>query len=564
MQSRLEWLTAVLTGSEDDLKTLNNKLKEESESMSSKAESRDNASKCRAGPCAGYDQLEPFSVCERHGLKFRACTSEAQIKDTAAEMVGLKKLFTVLQASCSSSVTRLRGAQTQAKLQKKKAEKAAEEAAKKKRAADSPAKGGRPTKKAAVVAEHPYFKMSIEQQVPTEPSLTPQLSLSSPFILSGISLPEASSRSVLQAVEDFKELFAQSAIRATEGRAQASFTEETGETVRQFLGEHVSAEQLKYYTSLSMLVSTEGHEALAKHLRPAAFGIAACHQCAPKFDVGLMGSFRYHLEGTRLVLMVSAIAVQEFLGGPKSFADCQQWIRAADEAKLTEFLNKFPRATYTCTVGPQDLLFIPAMWMTGHRVLNATDCCGIRFPYFSPSERSIYQQGEASSGMMKTCLTTLDIIAADEKRDAPSMEADGNANGAPKVDVAVAAAVGANIAAIILDDDAAAAAAKESQSQEVKDAAIAEAAAAAKPSQEAEALPAEATAEEVEAAKAAKSSQDANATAKSLKSSQEATAEDVEAAKAADSSQEATTDAAAAAIAAVVSASAAAVEEAAT
>ena len=79
---RQEWLTAVLEGTDQTLVSLSSRLAAESEDNSSDGKSRDMGSVARAGPCAGYEELEPFTVLEEHAPAFRLCASEADIKAT--------------------------------------------------------------------------------------------------------------------------------------------------------------------------------------------------------------------------------------------------------------------------------------------------------------------------------------------------------------------------------------------------------------------------------------------------------------------------------------------------
>ena len=88
VMKRQQWLAAVLEGDEQTLAAMCESITREAgtEVGSTTASSAGEASLARAGPCPGFEHLQPFSVLRDHAVKFRSAESTDQVKQLNAEV----------------------------------------------------------------------------------------------------------------------------------------------------------------------------------------------------------------------------------------------------------------------------------------------------------------------------------------------------------------------------------------------------------------------------------------------------------------------------------------------
>ena len=120
VQRRMDWLSAVLDTKGKRLQDLHASCKPggEGDHRSAAAGSRDVSALIRAGPCQNFESLALFNTLDKYKGKFRDCRSASEVKDINNESMTLRKLFTVLVASCKAAVVELRGAHSRAKIAK--------------------------------------------------------------------------------------------------------------------------------------------------------------------------------------------------------------------------------------------------------------------------------------------------------------------------------------------------------------------------------------------------------------------------------------------------------------
>ena len=123
VQKRQEWLVAAL--SQDD-SALNGKISEQEAASRTPSDgatvtdSRDGGALARAGPCAGFENLKSLNFLESQAPKFRACSSQADIKQTMESITPSKKLIMMLASACKTAVNELVGAKKKSLQNKEK------------------------------------------------------------------------------------------------------------------------------------------------------------------------------------------------------------------------------------------------------------------------------------------------------------------------------------------------------------------------------------------------------------------------------------------------------------
>ena len=235
---RQEWLTAVLTGDEDAIANLHKKLEQECSKGGSSLSSRDAAGAVQAGPCPGYENLQPFSILKEHAEKFKSCTNQGGIKDVTSEVADVKKLFNSLVSSCKVAVNDLTFARDQKRMAEEKAKKAAAEKAKDvKRAAADRAKAGASVKRAKTTS-HPIFELDVtsgENSLPSDTAWSESWNLEQPFLITGLknffgkvgmSIEEGDQVKTL--LDTFQQAFDESSLKVTEWRAHKELPPEVG------------------------------------------------------------------------------------------------------------------------------------------------------------------------------------------------------------------------------------------------------------------------------------------------------------------------------------------------
>ena len=138
MQKRQEWLVAAL--SLDDSALATKICEQEAASRThpgdgaTVTDSRDGGALARAGPCAGFENLKSLNFLESQAPKFRACSSQADIKQTMESITPSKKLIMMLASACKTAVNELAGAKKKSvQNREKQKEKELKEAADKKK-----------------------------------------------------------------------------------------------------------------------------------------------------------------------------------------------------------------------------------------------------------------------------------------------------------------------------------------------------------------------------------------------------------------------------------------------
>ena len=397
---RQAWLQAVIDG-EEQLNRQREMLADNcDDSGSTGGGSRDSASMLKVGPCAGHQDLKPISCMKDHAVQFRTCTSAQEIKSTFEAVAPLKKLYGCLMNSCRMATSDVRKAIATARADieaaNKKARKAKTEVAKK----GASAARGNLTNMVAMSTTHAIFDMELDgdaHSMPTANQWDETWPLDAPFVVTDVRL--ALSDEIKAALQDFTGLFANSSLRVTEGRAhaaipesmcsacQAAFAAMCPESLKDKVGFHAS----------TFGGCQESYPNLAKILQPSTYGLAAGHMAAARMELKQMGCLRWALEGTRAVALINTAALADYMKGlnisasPK-LSDVTSWAINAGEGQLKSFLDSFPSAIKSVTVGAKDMLYVPAGFMTYHRVLNGADVVGLRIGTVARADGAMYER----------------------------------------------------------------------------------------------------------------------------------------------------------------------------
>ena len=215
-----EWLLAISKGDEKKLEDLT----QQSTTSGTEDGSRDGAALARAGPCCGFQELQPLSNFASKGMLFRSCASQEELKDLQESFAPARKLYQTLVASCKASVTELRAARQRAA--------AAEEAAKKRNAKEADAalpkkkaKGRKANSEPGAAAagaqqQHAVFKLESQCCVSISSNSWEEdfgRGKACPFVISGvheISEGAADQRQIKTALNDFNKAFKESSLKA--------------------------------------------------------------------------------------------------------------------------------------------------------------------------------------------------------------------------------------------------------------------------------------------------------------------------------------------------------------
>ena len=356
---RQEWLTAVLTGDEDAIANLHKKLEQECSKGGSSLSSRDAAGAVKAGPCPGYENLQPFSILKDHTEKFKSCTNQGGIKDVTSEVADVKKLFNSLVSSCKVAVNDLTFARDQKRMAEEKAKKAAAEKAKDvKRAAADRAKAGTNFKRAKTTS-HPIFELDVtsgENSLPSDTAWSESWNSEQPFLITGIKncfgnvgviIEEGDSVKTL--VDTFQQAFDESSLKVTEGRAHKELPPEAGawlsEACKRLVPKGTWGKYKLFFDVAAFGVNVANDEKLQKvraNMAPSAFGIISGHISSAKYELASMPCLRMAAKGIRVVGMIMLrpllewVQEKELLESP-NLASIRRFAESMDKQQLDEF-----------------------------------------------------------------------------------------------------------------------------------------------------------------------------------------------------------------------------------
>ena len=150
----------------------------------------------------------------------------------------------------------------------------------------------------------------------------------------------------------------------------------------------------KEATATSDVSVSQKKDDLHKLLQPHAYALAAGKRSVATVELGKLPAIRWSYKGTRSVAIFDFQLVLQFMekvGADVAatcgkFVNAQKWVSEASEQQLHDLLGAFPLALRFCTVGPSDVLYLPAGVIMVDQVLNASDHIGVRTSVLYPDE----------------------------------------------------------------------------------------------------------------------------------------------------------------------------------
>ena len=149
-------------------------------------------------------------------------------------------------------------------------------------------------------------------------------------------------------------------MQVTEGRASQPIDADLGKLIWERLKSMAPDEEMK--RTIHMASEKPMPAALQKALAVNLYGFAAGHVSVAKSEMHQFSCFRWSMQGTRSVGILSYKEARTFLGQGKtmSFQEMLSWGTSASLKEWRELLAACPAALFTGTVGPHDLSLCPA------------------------------------------------------------------------------------------------------------------------------------------------------------------------------------------------------------
>ena len=389
LEKRQKWASAVIEADDASLLRLvaEQQAEESAACVDSQTTSQDVAALGRVGPCKDYQELQTIATLKEMAAEFRTCTSAQQIKEVTEKGANRKKPINTLLQAVKAAKADLIAAEKRAQAQKRKEEdRAAKEAAKAAKAgvasgnaAEGEASRGHAASKSQVTRkkqsaqsilldnnselwQDETFRIPVLRQEELDPDLCDE-----PFIQSGIDLPQQ----VSAAVTGFGKVFAASALRVTDGRAQTSLDDQNASL---FLKALTNEERVPPFWSVEALSeNASSRDALLNIQKASSFGFAACSVSSGRSELAMLPCFRILVAGNMMVAVLT----------PRSLEDPKKMLEDMTSGNA-DILMKRARDKELCvaTLGPGDMLFLPAVCAVSHRVY-AQDVLGIRVGVYS-------------------------------------------------------------------------------------------------------------------------------------------------------------------------------------
>ena len=386
LDRRMTWLQAIVDG-DSQLQRLMDKQAEEEEKAKEdgRTTSQDLEALARVGPCKDYKELKSIAFLREQGSGFRACTSNDAIKELNDVCAKHKKMTGTLAGAVKAAKNDLVAAKKRQEAIKKKEEEKALKA--EKAAAKANAKAGLDSKQgqgslgtSGTVSRKKVSTQSllldtnsdlwqdVRYKVPVVSSLEGLAEpVSRPCILSGVALPQE----VGKAVTQFGKVFAGSALRVTEGRAQTALGEQNS-----FLATEVFKQALPTgFFAQTPPGSCDGDQSanpLTPVMKVSCFGFAACSISSGRTELAMLPCLRLIQEGN-LVMAILAPLIESFSENTMTSAQrlmtegtADGVMKAAQDGEL-----------FVATVGQGDAVYIPPGAVCSHKAL-AADVLGLR------------------------------------------------------------------------------------------------------------------------------------------------------------------------------------------
>lgn len=230
-----------------------------------------------------------------------------------------------------------------------------------------------------------------------------ELNLRIPLILSRVSsVTELAKGPLSDRLNKLKTQFASHTLRASEGRAQKRLTDEDSSNVATALLKCIPAD-------LRVTLSIDKHSSVPS-LGPAIFSVV-CGRDMYSTDMDLLPSLRAIVEGQRTCVCLPFNSMRDFIATHDKLTPEQITVTHA-----TRFLKNLTPAQvgamtdngiklWSGTVGPSDVMYLPAAFLIAEVVHNSTDLTGVRISLIAKTTEDIQTYEDA----MKASQTAKDF-----------------------------------------------------------------------------------------------------------------------------------------------------------
>ena len=353
-------------------------LEEQSRAGGTEGGSRSASAALRAGPCPNFEKLEHVSKMTQFRGEIRSCTGKDGLKEILAKLKPFKDTYSSLVMSCKMAVGDVNNARSSKRKQDGKAQ-AASESKKPRKPVEKP-----PTKQRSAATNS---TMMLERELCTEmqstTKLTDDFAGGWPVVITKqdwvLGLCSASKR-VKDEVDDFVKQYSASTRRITDGRGQRQFLDVLG-CSEVFKASAVMLEssnlRLVEPTDVDGLKEEPGTPALSKGVALRSFAMSAGSESTPVPEKAQLPTLRLSIKGTREVRAVYMPDVEQYLDEVLQVkTPPTEWLATAAGKDLEAFATT-TNAVLACTIGPNDCLYIPPLYLVAHRVLPGDDHVGI-------------------------------------------------------------------------------------------------------------------------------------------------------------------------------------------
>ena len=409
LDRRQKWLQAVLDCDDRVSALIEEQTKEEKQALEDqRTTSQDVTALSRIGPCRNYRELKTTSALKKLGAEYRTCTSNQAIKDANENNGEQKKVVLTLVAAVKAAKSDLQAAKKRKEAARKKEEEKAAKAAKAEKAAATGNSSTIGKRKAAQAKGEPQpaaaaasKSTQARKRVTTQgilldsgsqlwqgeryqiPTLSGDVSMGSfdvdkPFVVSGVALPEHAR----QCLQKFAQVFSNSALRVTEGRAQTPLPSGVAAVEKALHDKkHLPSHWHLQFGEAADPSAGPVPSSLASVLKASTFGIAGLSISNARTELAMLPCVRIFEQGN---LVLAVHTPQEF-GTSDRMTTAMHVMNSGSEQDLAKMGEE--KELFLATVGPGDLVYFPAASVVSHKA-HAADVLGLRMPVLARDFRS--------------------------------------------------------------------------------------------------------------------------------------------------------------------------------
>ena len=336
-----------------------------------------------APPCRSYQSLVVFAEFEEKLAEIEAAQTKERLIQIQNDMKPFKTAYADLLSMAKAAKNRLVSAIQDAVKQQQKRKDEQDQVAQAKR------KPGRPKKADTVVETMVAAPSSVATDIESivikeDGKPASDLNLAVPLIfrmdpkhVAEFAVVKTATLAVLE------QKFKNDPARTSTGRSQRALPADQKSSIVEFVH--------KLFPEGHILDSAKIPDKIKnEQLVPAAFIVAKSWVTASA-EAGHLPTCRIGFGGTRAVVAVHTSSLLEHVsqggGGKADLARCYQWLKSASKEAAKAFVDANPtsKVLFHATVGPNDILHLPAGWMFYECISNGGSFLGVRVQHLSLS-----------------------------------------------------------------------------------------------------------------------------------------------------------------------------------